>query len=421
MKIKLKNYARQLWLSLLLLVGVAAIAVPGLNGTNSGGVAKIDGTEYGTLQAAVNAAQNLGGSQTISLIGDVSSETVTINEVANFKLTIDGKKDASSNYTVDAQIIVDGLRANGGSTTNGASVTLQNIAFVNSQAKNLINATNYSHNLTIQDCSYTGSSSSSNNWFLNVTDATNKGATMYGLIIKNVTIESSRLIQGSFSSEVVFENIVATTAITAGFNIKTGNSGGFQGTVLIKDCQVTTAKYAFRDYADSYDGTITLKGNTFISTSTESDEGAIVNRGGKAGINHINVESGSYEGQIVFIKTEYKDNGVVTGNNEGVLAISGGTFSEAVPPSTLAEGYGSFGNADGTFTVKVGTAVAKIGDNKMYESLETAFAAAQDGETITLLADCTGNGIVTPEGKFTTGLTVDFAGHTYTVDGATVG
>ena len=56
MKIKLKNYARQLWLSLLLLVGVAAIAVPGLNGTNSGGVAKIDGTEYGTLQAAVNAA-----------------------------------------------------------------------------------------------------------------------------------------------------------------------------------------------------------------------------------------------------------------------------------------------------------------------------------------------------------------------------
>ena len=44
MKIKLKNYARQLWLSLLLLVGVAAIAVPGLNGTNSGGVAKIDGT-----------------------------------------------------------------------------------------------------------------------------------------------------------------------------------------------------------------------------------------------------------------------------------------------------------------------------------------------------------------------------------------
>ena len=97
MKIKMKNYARHLWLSLLLLVGATAIAVPGLNGTNSGGVAMIGSTVYGTLQAAVNAAQKLGSSQTISLIGDVSSETVTINEVADFKLTIDGKKVGTIN------------------------------------------------------------------------------------------------------------------------------------------------------------------------------------------------------------------------------------------------------------------------------------------------------------------------------------
>ena len=64
--------------------------------------------------------------------------------------------------------------------------------------------------------------------------------------------------------------------------------------------------------------------------------------------------------------------------------------------------------------------VAKIGD-KEYETLEAAFAAAQDGETITVLADCSGNGIKAPQGKFTTGLTVDFANHTYTVDGTTVG
>ena len=64
MKIKL-NYARQLWLSLLLLVGVAAIAVPGLNGTNSGGVAKIGSTEYATLQEAVAAA---GDGATIQVI-----------------------------------------------------------------------------------------------------------------------------------------------------------------------------------------------------------------------------------------------------------------------------------------------------------------------------------------------------------------
>ena len=67
-----------------------------------------------------------------------------------------------------------------------------------------------------------------------------------------------------------------------------------------------------------------------------------------------------------------------------------------------------------------GQTVAKIGD-VTYETLEAAIAAAQDGETITLLADCAGNGIKAAQGKFTTGLTVDFAGHTYTVDGSTVG
>ena len=64
--------------------------------------------------------------------------------------------------------------------------------------------------------------------------------------------------------------------------------------------------------------------------------------------------------------------------------------------------------------------VAKIGTEN-YSTLEAAFAAAQDGETITFLSDCSGNGIVVPQGKFTTGLTVDFDGFTYTVDGATVG
>lgn len=67
------------------------------------------------------------------------------------------------------------------------------------------------------------------------------------------------------------------------------------------------------------------------------------------------------------------------------------------------------------------TYVAKINDTP-YETLEDAFAAAVDGDTITVLADCAGNGIKTPQGKFgTNGLTVDFNGHTYTINGDLVG
>ena len=57
-----------------------------------------------------------------------------------------------------------------------------------------------------------------------------------------------------------------------------------------------------------------------------------------------------------------------------------------------------------------------------YQTLEAAFAAALDGNTITLLRDSAGNGIKAPQDKFgTSGLTVDFGGHTYTIDGTTVG
>ena len=67
------------------------------------------------------------------------------------------------------------------------------------------------------------------------------------------------------------------------------------------------------------------------------------------------------------------------------------------------------------------SAVASIGTAK-YETLAEAFAAAKDGDTITLLTDCSGDGIRVEPNTFTTkGLTVDFAGHTYTVGGKLVG
>lgn len=61
--------------------------------------------------------------------------------------------------------------------------------------------------------------------------------------------------------------------------------------------------------------------------------------------------------------------------------------------------------------------VAKIGEAE-YKTLAEAIAAAKDGDTVTLLADCSGDGIQVKGGK---NITVDFDGHTYTVDGETVG
>ena len=65
--------------------------------------------------------------------------------------------------------------------------------------------------------------------------------------------------------------------------------------------------------------------------------------------------------------------------------------------------------------------VAEISGTK-FATLADAVAAAKDGDTVKLLDDCSGGGIQIPNGKFgTTGLTVDFNGKTYTVDGTAVG
>ena len=61
--------------------------------------------------------------------------------------------------------------------------------------------------------------------------------------------------------------------------------------------------------------------------------------------------------------------------------------------------------------------VAKIGDQP-YESLVAAVSAAENGQTVTLLEDSAGNGIRIDNNKE---VVIDFANHTYTINGDLVG
>ena len=73
------------------------------------------------------------------------------------------------------------------------------------------------------------------------------------------------------------------------------------------------------------------------------------------------------------------------------------------------------------FSVTYAAPVATIGSTT-YTSLADAFAAAKDGDTITLLKNTNGNGIkVLPNTFVNNGLTVDFNGYVYTVGGVLVG
>lgn len=94
------------------------------------------------------------------------------------------------------------------------------------------------------------------------------------------------------------------------------------------------------------------------------------------------------------------------------VEVAGGTFNFEVPEDYLADGFELSLGADGSYTVvdtKETVATITRGEKTYwYESLDAAFAAAQNGDTVTLLADVT-ESVTIAEGKT---VTLDLNGRT---------
>ncbi|MBO7416018.1 MAG: hypothetical protein J6U22_05530 [Bacteroidaceae bacterium] len=233
------------------------------------------------------------------------------------------------------------------------------------------------------------------------------------ITFKNGTIESSKalmLIQNY--SDLTLEGMTLSLN-TIGYNnlyTLSNNNGNvvIDGTTI--NAASTTNSFAFDvcRYSSYPSVNVTVKGSSTINGNVEFDAG-----GGNPmdGVS-LTIEGGTLTGDLLpttggaTALTDSPDKAFVTKSDAVALDAPAGFKWES--------------NGDGTSTLVACNYVAKIGDVE-YETLEAAFAAAQDGETITLLANSAGNGIVAPQGKFTNGVTVDFNGFTYTMDGAMVG
>ena len=163
---------------------------------------------------------------------------------------------------------------------------------------------------------------------------------------------------------------------------------------------------------------ITVTGDGIPKTINDGaiEDGAaisIVNRTGYKGLIAIKVESGTFTAKAGndAVKAYKWDNTNKTesafDNSKNVVAVSGGTFSSAVDKSLCADGYIPTQNADGTYGVKEGKYVAEIG-SQGYESLQEAIGAAQDGQTVTLLADAAEDVAISKS------ITLDLGGKTLT-------
>lgn len=130
---------------------------------------------------------------------------------------------------------------------------------------------------------------------------------------------------------------------------------------------------------------------------------SIVNRPGYKGLSNIVITGGTFTakaGNDAIKAYDWVNKVESTFTKADLVAVSGGTFTNAVPAEYCADRFIPTQNEDGTFGVKVGTYVAKIGEAG-YETLAEAIAAATDGQTVMLLTRVAENVVIDADKNFT--------------------
>ncbi len=290
---------------------------------------------------------------------------------------------------------------------------------------------------------YTGTGINDAAFEINYSDAT--------LTVKNGKVISNTLVgliptamSGTITydnSTLIFENV---EMISNGHSGIETNGGNTNDTVTLKGCTLNVPN-GYGIYFPS-SGTLNIENSTINAKTmgvqvcsgslnisngstinvtgdpvekTENDgaiqDGAaisIVNRPGYKGLANVTITGGtfkSYKGEALKAYTwENKTESEFGKSN--VITVSGGTFSNEIPRDYCAAGLTSSKNSDGTYTVKDITYVAEVGGVK-YETVNAAIAAANNGDTVTLLSDTTEDVLINKS------ITLDLGGKTLTNTG----
>ena len=291
------------------------------------------------------------------------------------------------------------------------------------------------------------------------------------LTVKNGKIVSSQLVGlipsamgGTIkydNSSLTFENVEMSTTATSGIETNGNNTddsvtlknstlnvpNGFgiyfpsSGTLTIDNSTINAKTMGVQVCAGSLSinegSAITVSGDAVPKTEGDGaiQDGAaisIVNRNYPGGTPTAEITGGTFtakSGNAAIKAYDWKNNTASDFTASDKVAVSGGTFSSDVS-AYVPNGYIYNGETNTVEQLTVNNAVAKIEDIP-YKTLAAAVAAAQDGDTITLLKDTIGSGIGTykdPKKDLqgndqiaAKGFTIDFNQHTYSVDKPAVG
>lgn len=334
----MRNTKRIMWLIVVTAIVCAltlAVALPASADENAN-VAKTGDNRYESLAAAISAASN---GATVELLTGTTEDVVI-----------------DKNITLD----LGGFALTGTGATGKATLTIAESATATVR-NGSINGTANSY-YTIQNkgtATLEGLTATAGNNGSSMID--NRGT---------LTITSGTYTGGL---DTVKNEPAAMLTISGGtFTLNKGTSDGFTGVVF------------------NY-GTLEITGGEFI----QNDKSAPY---GQAQVIHTD-KSGSTAPSTVIKGGTFKNLCTrttawtvrATNAAAGATKVSGGTFNKSVSESCCADGFIPTKNSDGTYGIKEGRFVAKMGSTK-YETLAAAIAAAKKfAKTITLLDDVNEN------------------------------
>lgn len=334
-------------------------------GTQTNDVAQIGETKYATLQEAVNAAND----NTVKLLENVT-EDINIPTGINVTLDLNGHKITNvSGHTITVEKggklnisdsvgtgVVDNTSHGKGAIVNSGEVTLNGGTFKRSAEKG----------------TYSPNGNGGNSWYTIANYGTmeiNTGVTVendggYSSMIRNggdVTADCNLTIEGgNFAGGI-------NTVKNDSFGVLTINGGNFSN----------IAQYVIMNWNKAE-----ITAGTFQTLDTASAVLFTSAYGGDANtIGKLSISGGEFKHASdtqEMIVDHYDE------TNKGNAVVTGGKFdadiSKYIPTDYVQ-------SADGTVE-KLGetNAVAKVGGT-YYKTLADAVAAAQDGDTITLLKD----------------------------------
>ena len=308
-----------------------------------------DGSGYSLLTRAAVTMKNgtyksmKGSARGIGAVADFTLENATLSATGLVGL---GCSAPDATYTVKNSTVIGNYAL--ANFVNNAKINIESSTITGTGTGIYHNGSNSGLKLTAVDSTITAAEGKTNGIYVSGSTSTMTAAGAQQVTLTRCTVSGGTAVEVKYTDLTLTDCTVTATAETPSYT-QDDNGAATTGFAVVSTDNTTGAA------TPAPKGTITIQG-----------------------------ANGSYKGQVGLasletVKTEYAD------FKDTTYAVSGGSFTKAVLPEYCAEGFVPAANADGTYGVKVAP-VAKIGTVE-YATLAEAIAAANDGDTVTLLDD----------------------------------